>query len=536
MPEVHLGPEAADEDRQHRRPRARHDVRGLRGVSCCAGHDRGNRRTRRRLLQDRGNVAGRLAPGFVCTTARVRTFPKTVASSPRCGAQPSVTVDARTGTLLVVCTDATFAAVSRLLDELDIDGGEGRETLHVIELAHVDAEEVAAALANLGNGAQPTSDRGKAAVAGASISGAVKVTAHTATQTLIVAATALDFTALQKVIRRIDPPRQQLYLEVHLLEVRTQLGRDIDVGAHFGSEAAGGVGYASSKPGSASAISPGVLDGLAAGLIGPTLPTTLFGFDADIPAFGVTLQALETQEDIDIVAQPHLYAAENEQAVGRWTPGPATPERSNGSSISRRLRRIRGNRWSSAGSPERSSLSATAASMSFHCDLERVSPLSTGLQPLPFHALHEHTSGARHPRHEQPLPAEQHLQASTDADDIVTDTRAKSGEVACRDRDLFARLEVTLDKVARAVDEHQPLAGEFLQQEARPPEERSAKSAGHGDVDLHVPDRSQERARRAGHRAPRQVPDGNFSGLVRRERDLGARTLTGDVREGEAFA
>lgn len=231
---------------------------------------------------------------------------------------PSITVDVRTGTLLVVCTDATFAAVSRLLDELDVDGGEGRETLHVIELAHVDAEEVAGVLSSLANGAQPQSERGKAAVAGASISGTVNVTAHPATQTLVVNATAMDFAALQKVIRRIDHPREQLYLEVYLLEVRTELGRNIDVSGHFGEEAAGGLAYASSAPGDVSSVAPGALNGLAAGLIGPTLTTTLFGFDADIPAFGVTLQALETQQDIDIVAQPHLYAAENEQAVAEF--------------------------------------------------------------------------------------------------------------------------------------------------------------------------------------------------------------------------
>ena len=243
---------------------------------------------------------------------------------------PTLTVDARTGTLLVVSTDTTFAAVSRLLDELDVDGGEGRETLHVIELAHVDAEEVASVLTSLANGGTNKDDRSRAATAGAAINGAVKVTAHAATQTLIVNATALDFAALQKVIRRIDHPREQLYLEVYMLEVRAELGRDLDVGAHFGSQAAGGVGYASSKPGAANALQPGVLDGLAAGLIGPTLSTSLFGLDTDIPAFGVTLQALETQEDIDIVAQPHLYAAENEEAVAEF--GESVPVRT-GSTI-----------------------------------------------------------------------------------------------------------------------------------------------------------------------------------------------------------
>lgn len=243
---------------------------------------------------------------------------------------PTLTVDARTGTILVVATDATFAAVSKLLDELDVDGGDGRESLHVIELAHVDAEEVASVLTSLSSGASTGDKRSQAATAGAAITGAVKVTAHPATQTLIVNATALDFAALQKVIRRIDHPREQLYLEVYLLEVRAELGRDLDVGGHFGKQSGDKVGYVSSKPGNANAIQPGVLDGLAAGLIGPTLPTSLFGLDTDIPAFGITLQALETQEDIDIVAQPHLYAAENEEATAEF--GESVPVRT-GSTI-----------------------------------------------------------------------------------------------------------------------------------------------------------------------------------------------------------
>ncbi len=236
--------------------------------------------------------------------------------------EPTITVDTRTGTLLVVSTDATFAAISRLLDELDVDAGEGRETLHVIELSHADAQEVEAVLSNLASGSSPQREGkgAKTAAVGATISGSVKVTAHPATQTLIVSANALDFAALERVVRRIDHPRRQLYLEVYLLEVRAELRRDIDVGAHIGNQAAGGVGYVSSKPGDANALqfSPSLLTGLTAGLIGPQLSGSLFGTSTDVPAFGMTLQALETQEDIDIVAQPHLYASENEQAIAEF--------------------------------------------------------------------------------------------------------------------------------------------------------------------------------------------------------------------------
>lgn len=245
--------------------------------------------------------------------------PSTPAAS--AGDEVTIEVDRRTGTLVVISTDDAFVPVKRLLDELDVDAGEGRESLRVIELAHADAEEVASVLSGFASGATASSSDGKksATRAGATITGNVKVTAHPASQSLIVSANALDFAALRKVVDRIDHPQRQLYLEVYLLEVRSELGRDIDVGAHFGDQVAGGLGYVSSMPGEANAVtSTGLLQGLTAGLLGPTLNASALGLDADIPAFGVTLQALETQEDIDIVAQPHLYASENEQAVAEF--------------------------------------------------------------------------------------------------------------------------------------------------------------------------------------------------------------------------
>lgn len=245
----------------------------------------------------------------------------TTSTSTSAADEVTIEVDVRTGTLVVISTDDAFVPVKRLLDELDVDAGEGRESLRVIELAHADAEEVANVLSSLASGTPNNNGSGKkaAATAGTTITGSVKVTAHPASQSLIVSANALDFAALQKVVDRIDHPQRQLYLEVYLLEVRSSLGRDIDVGAHFGNEVGGGVGYVSSMPGEANAVtSTGLLQGLTAGLLGPTLNTSALGLDADIPAFGVTLQALETQEDIDIVAQPHLYASENEEAVAEF--------------------------------------------------------------------------------------------------------------------------------------------------------------------------------------------------------------------------
>lgn len=250
-----------------------------------------------------------------------------------------MTVDERTGVLITVATESQYGAIRRLFDEIDIPGAGAEQTLHVIELQHADAAEVQTVLTALatGNNANTQPKRGAAAPTTTVVRGDVKVTAHTATQTLVVSASMSDFAALKRVVDRIDRRRRQLYIEVYLLEVRSDRGVGVGVGGHFGRDGEnGGLGFASSSPGGTSALglaasgdgAGSLLGGLSAGLLGPTIPGSgaLLGTDNDVPAFGVMLQALETREDVNVVAEPHMYAAENEASSVQF--GETVPVRS----------------------------------------------------------------------------------------------------------------------------------------------------------------------------------------------------------------
>src|SRR5690606_2264842 len=66
-----------------------------------------------------------------------------------------------------------------------------------------------------------------------------------------------------------------------------------------------------------------VLTGLAAGVLGPGIASSVLG--QDLPAFGVVIQALEQHEDVNIVSDPHMYTADNKTArmeVGKRIPVP----------------------------------------------------------------------------------------------------------------------------------------------------------------------------------------------------------------------
>ena len=63
---------------------------------------------------------------------------------------------------------------------------------------------------------------------GAALEGQVRVTHDAPTNSLVVVASGRDFLALKDVIKKLDIPRQQVYLEAVILEV--QLGNELRLG------------------------------------------------------------------------------------------------------------------------------------------------------------------------------------------------------------------------------------------------------------------------------------------------------------------
>jgi general secretion pathway protein D len=269
-----------------------------------------------------------------------------------------VIVDDRSGTLIIVAQDGDYQVIRKLIEQLDVplSGGAGR--IHVVKLRNADPEEVTNVLTQLASGAQSRTQGGRGGRQGAqgqpaqpqaqpapgggqqgeTFSGDFRVTADPATRSLVILASQTDFQALQEVIERLDAERKQVYIEVYLLELNVDKVIEAGVGAHFGAgfnvNAPGtsgqGVGFVANAP-SAKAnsllLSPSVLPGLAAGVLGPQIPGSgaLTGLGQDIPAFGVIIQALQTDTDVNFVAEPHLYTADNQEAtieVGRNVPTP----------------------------------------------------------------------------------------------------------------------------------------------------------------------------------------------------------------------
>jgi general secretion pathway protein D len=249
----------------------------------------------------------------------------------------ALAVDVRTRTLVITAPRRHFPAVRQLIERLDVEVPDDAGTLFVLPLRHADPEDVAAVLGSLpGRGAEAKPASGKdggrtgSAGTGVSIGGEIQVTADPATRSLVVMASHRDFLSLKRVVEVLDRERRQVYIEAYILELSTSHDLSTDVSAHWGHATSdGGLGFVSSKPGSASSaiLDTSVLTGLAAGVLGPAIPGSgsLLGTGQDMPSFGVVIQALEQHEDVNIVSDPHMYTADNKKArmeIGRKIPVP----------------------------------------------------------------------------------------------------------------------------------------------------------------------------------------------------------------------
>lgn len=271
------------------------------------------------------------------------------ASEPVAGAEQAATasrvlVDQHTQALVIVARPADYATIAKLIERLDVPLSGGAARFHLVPLSNADPAEVADVLTALASAAasagkdKPAGKNGATASTGAvpSFGADIRVTADLATRSLVIYATAADFLTLEPIIRGLDVERRQVYIEVYLLELTVERLVSAGAGAHFGSttsvdsgSASGdAVAFAASAPSATHnsvLLDPSVLSGLAAGIIGPAIPGSSALFGTDVPAFGVVIQALQTDNDVNVVAEPHIYTADNREAlieVGDQKPVP----------------------------------------------------------------------------------------------------------------------------------------------------------------------------------------------------------------------
>jgi general secretion pathway protein D len=248
-----------------------------------------------------------------------------------------IIAEERTNSLIVLSSEAAYRRVRSLVKRLDMPiDVEGGGRIHVYVLQHADSEELANTLTTLISGAQPQrsgnqqNPRARNARPPSSSStpgadafeGQVRVTHDAPTNSLVIVASVKDFLALREVVRRLDTPRSQVYIEATIVEVNVDNTRDVGVSYHAGTGVGeGGLGFGGFQTPNLSTIAVGAnpaslatISGAFGGVLGPLIDEASELLGLSIPSYGVLFQALATNSNVNVLSSPHIMTTDNQEA------------------------------------------------------------------------------------------------------------------------------------------------------------------------------------------------------------------------------
>ena len=212
---------------------------------------------------------------------------------------PTVLPDERTNSLIVVATPQDAEMVAQLAEQLDIERPTGTDNIHVVYLKNADANEVAPSL--------------EAALASMRLTGAVEatqqvqITADGSTNSLIVVASPQDYEVLTKIVEKLDIIREQVLVEMMILEVTEEGLREIGVDwATLDEAVANSVrGFGLTNLGPRVDFVSGDYEGLAVGA---------WKGSGDGVQIAAILKALERESSVNILSTPLIVTSNHRRA------------------------------------------------------------------------------------------------------------------------------------------------------------------------------------------------------------------------------
>ena len=248
------------------------------------------------------------------------------------GDQIKFVADERTNTIILLASEDETERIRNLITMLDKQTPPGDEKIRVYYLENATAEELAEVLQSL-SGKQRTTDKKKGKKTSPVVSQNVKITADKGTNSLIIMADKDDYRVLEEIIRKLDIPREMVYIEGLYMDVNTD--RDFNLGVEWqvgGASTPGGVsvgygsGFSSGNYNNLSGLSvagdSGVASfptGFSVGVIGEAIRIGNVLF----PTLGAIVQAFKRDKDIHILSTPQVLVSDNEEAsihVGKNIP------------------------------------------------------------------------------------------------------------------------------------------------------------------------------------------------------------------------
>jgi general secretion pathway protein D len=163
----------------------------------------------------------------------------------------TIIADERTNNLIIHANSKGADQVRELIAKLDkkLPATMGGGKVHVMYLQFADAEAISQTLSNLTQSAGTSNRTTPRSGGGSSIGsnpladtaslfeGQIKIAADKSTNSLVITASPTDFSTVQRVINRLDIPRDQVFAEVVIMEL--QMGKNFNFSANVLSPISG---------------------------------------------------------------------------------------------------------------------------------------------------------------------------------------------------------------------------------------------------------------------------------------------------------
>ena len=243
--------------------------------------------------------------------------------------------DERTNKLIIVADERSYEKMKRLILKLDVEIPDSGK-INVVHLQNSEATEIYTALNQIisdltsktgsSNRNNNNANNSQRTLQGEDIS----VVASESTNDLIVVASPRDFLAIKNVIKELDRPRRQVFVEAAIMEVSLERSRSLGIAMHGGNifESGSGDGYYAGRTelNSLQSLSPaamflgsGSTPGFLMALAGPAVEIA----GLSIPSIGAVVNALQTNTDVNVLSTPTILTLDNQEAeisVGERIP------------------------------------------------------------------------------------------------------------------------------------------------------------------------------------------------------------------------
>jgi general secretion pathway protein D len=220
--------------------------------------------------------------------------------------------DERTNSVFILADGTNLNTIRTMIKSMDVPTPAGKGGIHLYSLHNANAEDLAKVLTALVSGTS-----GSTAAKDKVVTGKVKIVADKATNSLVITARPDDYTHLQKIIKKMDVRRKQVFIEALIMEVSDDV--NFEFGANWVIPASGGdvtvFGSASTGGGSISLDPKTAMAAFPSGGAVGALFSDVFKVGDTSYSVQSLVSASQNSNDFKILSTPQLLTLDNQEAV-----------------------------------------------------------------------------------------------------------------------------------------------------------------------------------------------------------------------------